>query len=300
MSDTAVSRIYARYEDSRKLYLPDVPVFSDGRHGSYIFERQQVFSAGHTPTHAFDEHIFMLPLGDVAVPFSSHLNGRPLKGLIEPGRFRFVSAGDTLSTTWDAPLEGIFVTLHPDVLHRALGEETAYPAELVSDVMPHQDDLLAHLTLAMQSYLLAGRLAGAIFEQSLLTAISAHLVDAYGHGRRGRPQAAPLTRRRRAMAEEYIRGHLAQELNLAAIAAVVGMSPHQLSRTFRATTGQSLWQFVIELRAREARRLIAADPSQPLSYIANVSGFETYSQFIAAFRKVFGQLPSEYRRTHRQ
>jgi AraC-like DNA-binding protein len=78
------------------------------------------------------------------------------------------------------------------------------------------------------------------------------------------------------------------------------MSPHQLSRTFRATTGQSLWQFVIELRAREARRLIAANPSLPLSHIAHDSGFETYSQFIAAFRKVFGQLPSEYRRTHRQ
>src|SRR5579859_5607187 len=131
MSAAAASRIYARYDDARKLYLPDAPVFSDGKHGSYIFERQQVFSAGHTPTHAFDEHIFMLPVGDRAVPFTSRLNGRPLKGLIEPGRFRFVSAGDTLSTTWEAPLEGIFVTLHPEVLHRALGEEAAYPAELV-------------------------------------------------------------------------------------------------------------------------------------------------------------------------
>jgi AraC family transcriptional regulator len=300
MSAAAVSRIYARYDDSRKLYLPDVPVFSDGKHGSYIFERQQVFAAGHTPTHAFDEHIFMLPVGDAAVPFTSRLNGRPKKGLIEPGRFRFVSAGDTLSTTWEAPLEGIFVTLHPDVLRRALGEEASYPAELISDVMPHRDDLLAHLTLAMQSYLQAGRLAGAIFEQSLLTAISAHLVDAYGHGRPGRPQGAPLTRRRRAQVEEYIRQHLAQDLNLAAIAAIVGMSPHQLSRTFRATTGQSLWQFVIELRAREARRLMDLNPSLPLSLVAQANGFETYSQFIAAFRKVFGRLPSEYRRTHRQ
>lgn len=300
MSAAAVSRIYARYDDSRKLYLPDAPVFSDGKHGSYIFERQQVFAAGHTPTHAFDEHIFMLPVGETAVPFSSRLNGRPLQGLIEPGRFRFVAAGDTLSTIWEAPLEGIFVTLHPDVLRRALGEEADNPAELVSDVMPHRDDLLAHLTLAMQAYLLAGRLAGAIFEQSLLTAISAHLVDAYAHGRRSRPRGTPLTRRRRALAEDYIREHLAQDLNLAAIAAAVGMSPHQLSRTYRATTGQSLWQFVIEQRAHAARRVMAANSTLPLSHVAQASGFETYSQFIAAFRKVFGQLPSEYRRSHRQ
>ena len=300
MSAAAVSRIYARYADSRRLYLPDTPVFSDGKHGSYIFERQQVFSAGHTPTHTFDEHIYMLPLGDSAVPFSSHLNGRPLKGMIEPGRFRFVSAGDTLSTTWDAPLEGIFVTLHPDVLRRALGEESGTLAELVSDIMPHRDDMLGHLTLAMQSYLLTGRLAGMIFEQSLLTAIAAHLVDAYGHGRRGKLRGTSLTRRKRVLVEEYIRENLTHDLNLAAIAAVVDMSPHQLSRAFRATTGQSLWQFVIELRAREAGRMMAANPSLALSYVAGASGFETYSQFIAAFRKIFGQLPSEYRRTHRR
>jgi len=300
MSAMAASRIYARYDDSRKLYMPESPVVSGGKSGSYVFERQQVFSAGHTPTHAFDEHIFMLPLGDSAVPFTSRLNGRPLKGLIEPNRFRFLSAGDTLSTTWESPLEGIFVTLHPDVLHRALEEDPSMPhAELVSDVMPHRDDLLAHLTLAMQSYLLAGRLAGAIFEQSLLTAIAAHLVNAYSRGRR-RSKGTTLTRRRRALAEEYIRQNLTRELNLGAIAAVVGMSPHQLARTFRATTGQSIWQHVIELRAREARRLMAASPSLSLSYVARASGFESYSQFIAAFRKFFGQLPSEYRRTHRR
>ena len=299
MSAAAVSRIYARYHDSRKLYLPDAPVFSDGRHGSYIFERQQILAAGHAPPHAFDEHIFMLPLGDAAVPFSSVLNGRRCKGLIEPGRFRFVSAGDTLSTTWDSPLEGIFVTLHPDLLHRALGEEAGRPAELVSDVMPHSDDLLAHLTLAMQSHLLSGRLAGTLFEQSLITAISAHMVAAYGHGRRGRSRGTPLTRRKRALVEDYVHQHLAQDLSLAAIASVGDLSPQQLSRAFRISTGQSLWQVVIELRAREGLRLMATDPLQPLSYVAHASGFETYSQFIAAFRKVFGQLPSEYRRTHR-
>ena len=281
------------------LYMPEAPVVAGGRTGSYIFERQQIGSAGHTPTHAFDEHIFMLPLGDAAVPFTSRLNGRPAKGLIEPGRFRFVAAGDTLSTTWEAPVEGIFLTLHPDMLHRSLGEGVVDPpAELVSDIMPHEDSLLAHLTMAMQSYLQAGRVAGRIFEHSLLSAIAAHLITAYGRGKRGRPYAAPLTRLKRAKTEEYIRHNLSHDLSLAEIATVVGMSPHQLSRTFRATTGQSLWQFVIECRAREAMRMMTQSRSLSLSYVARASGFESYSQFITAFRRVFGQLPSEYRRTH--
>ena len=293
-----VSRIFARFDDRRSLYMPDAPVMAGGRNGSYIFERQKLFSAGHAPTHAFDEHIFMLPLGDSAVPFTSRLNGRPLEGLIEPGRFRFVAAGDTLSTTWEAPLEGIFLTLHPSLLDQALGEEACDPpTELVSDIMPHEDPLLAHLTLAMQSYLQAGRIAGRIFEQSLLTAIAAHLLSTYGRGRRRRHRAMALTHQKRARAEDYVRQNLGCDIGLVDIAAVVDMSPHQLGRAFRAATGQSLWQFVIECRAREAMRMMLRSRTLSLSYIARACGFESYSQFIAAFRKVFGQLPSEYRRT---
>lgn len=299
MSNLVASRIFARFDDKRALYMPEAPLMVGGRSGSYIFEHQKVVASGHVPTHAFDDHIFMLPLGDIAVPFKSRLNGRPVKGLIEPGRFRFVAAGDTLSTTWrGGVVEGIFLTLHPDVLHRALGEDVMSPSvELASDVMPHEDPLLAHLTLAMQSYIQSGRQSGSIFEQSLLTAIASHLLRIYGRGRRNRGRGASLTRQKRARTEDYIRQNLGRDITLVEIATVVGMSPHHLSRTFRAATGQSLWQFVIECRAREAMRMMVHNRTLSLSYIARACGFESYSQFIAAFRKIFGQLPSEFRRT---
>lgn len=299
MSDPAVSRIFARFDERRTLYMPEEPVIAGGRRGTYIFERQKVASSGHVTTHAFDEHIFMLPLNEAAVPFESRLNGRRVRGLIEPGRFRFLAAGDTLSTRWKGGmLEGIFLTLHPDVLRQALGEEADSPqAGLVSNILPHEDPLLAHLTLAMQSYLQAGRLAGRVFEQSLLTAIAAHLLRTYGHGRPAGRRNAYLSRQQRARAEDYIRQNLGQDLSLTGIAAIAEMNPHQLSRAFRQVTGQSLWQFVIECRAREAMRMMNRSRALSLSYIARACGFESYSQFIAAFRKLYGQLPSEYRRS---
>ena len=54
---------------------------------------------------------------------------------------------------------------------------------------------------------------------------------------------------------------------------------------------------MIECRVREATHMLARNRNLSLSYVARACGFESYSQFIAAFRKVFGQLPSEYRRT---
>lgn len=300
MSNVVASRIFTRFDERRMLYMPEDPVFAGGKSGSYIFERQHVPAVGHTSQHTFDEHIFMLPMGDAAAPFHSRLNGRPAKGLIEPGRFRFVAVGDTLSTTWKSPteiLDAIFVTLHPGVLHRALGEEGSSPSiELVSNIQPHEDPVLLHLTLAMQSYLRTGRIIGRLFEQSLIGSIALHLMDAYGKGSRGASRSVPLTRWKQARLKEYVSQNLAHDLSLAEIAMAVGMRPHQLSRAFRAATGQSLWQFVLECRAREAMRLMIRSPDMPLSHVATACGFESYPQFIAAFRKLSGQLPSAYRR----
>lgn len=298
MSDPAHSRIFTRFEDRRMLYMQDDPVFAGGKNGSFLFERQQIPASGELPAHIFDDHVFMLPLGDTAAKFASRLNGRSVQGLIEPWRFRFLAAGDTLSTSWDAPLDAIFVTLNPEVLPLALGEDISAPSvELTSNILPHEDSLLAHLTLAMQSYLRADRLAGRIFEQSLLTAMAAHLVTAYGRGKRGTARHAGLSQRKRARVEDYVRQNLGRDIGLHDIAAAVGMSPYSLTRSFKLATGQTPWQFVIECRVREATYMLARNRNLSLSYVANACGFESYSQFVAAFRKVFGQLPSEYRRT---
>ncbi|MBC7381213.1 MAG: AraC family transcriptional regulator, partial [Burkholderiaceae bacterium] len=74
------------------------------------------------------------------------------------------------------------------------------------------------------------------------------------------------------------------------------LSPYHLGRTFHQTTGHSLWQYVLQCRAALARGLIAGRPGLPLADIAVQSGFESYSQFIAAFRKANGVSPGEYRR----
>lgn len=298
MTESAASRIFARFDDGRMLYMPETPLVVGGRSGSFVFERRRIPAPGHIPAHIFDDHVFMLPVSDKAARFSSRLNGRNLKGLVEPGRLRFLAAGDSLATTWDQPIEAIFMTLNPELLNVSLGEEvSSQPVELASNIMPHEDPLLAQLGLAMQHHILGGRRAGKIFEHSLLTAIAAHLFSAYGTGRRGKVRNAPLIRRARARVEDYVRQNLGRDIALSEIAAVVGMSPRQLSRGFRAATGRSLWQFVIECRVREATQMLARNGNLSLSYIARACGFETYSQFIAAFRKIFGQLPSEYRRS---
>jgi AraC family transcriptional regulator len=297
-SDPASPRIFTKFENRQELYLTDEPVVAGGARGSYVFEHHRV-SPGEMRVHAFEEHMFMLPMGPAAIPFYSRLNGRQVNGEFVPGRMRFLAAGDRLATTWNEPLDCILIAMHPDVIRRTLGEaECSTPSELVSNILPHDDPLLAQLILTMECYLISGRRAGKLFEQSLLTTIAAHLLCAYGSGKRCRNRGTALTHWRRTQVEEYVMQNLDRSISLDEIAFAVDLSPYHLSRSYRATTGQGLWQFVLECRVRKAMHLIRTGRSTSLAHTARACGFESYSQFIAAFRGFLGQLPSEFRAAH--
>lgn len=294
-------RIYTRYQVNPVLYFPDEPELAGGHRGSYVFERR-IAPPSDLPPHVFNDHMFLLVLGETAVPYRSRLNGHQVNGSFEPGRIRFVAAGDSLSTAWNHPIDSILVAVHPDMQRRAVGEDLTGPScELISNAALHDDPILAHLTLALQSHLESGGLRGRLFEQSLLVAIAAHLLCVHSSSNRAannlaRRNRLPLWKRLRI--EEYVRDNLTRlDLHLGEIAAAVKLSPCQLSRTFRSTTGQGLWQFVLKCRVQAAMSILRKKPAMSLALVAGSCGFESYSQFITAFRRFYGCLPSEARRT---
>lgn len=96
--------------------------------------------------------------------------------------------------------------------------------------------------------------------------------------------------------EEFVQQNLAHDFGVHDIARAAGVSPYHLGRAFRQATGKSLWQYVLRSRAALAGSLIVVRPATPLADIASLSGFASYAQFVAAFRKVYGVVPSMYRR----
>jgi AraC-like DNA-binding protein len=149
---------------------------------------------------------------------------------------------------------------------------------------------------ALGAYLRSGAARGLPFEQPLLEAV----------GGAGAGSAAPrgtrcaLSQRTQRKVREYIEEHLADDIGVADIASAASLSPHHLGRSFRQATGQSLWQYVLARRAHRARGLIERRPRTTLHEIAALSGFESYSQFIAAFRKLHGVTPGDWRRAREQ
>lgn len=298
MPGPAAPRIYIQTaRSSRVPYFDAPPVFSGGSAGLYAFEHRAV-APGRIGGHQFDAHVLMLPVGSQAVRFKSRLDGQLVTGLIEPNAFRFLARGDTLSSTWAAPLQGLFLTLPPALLSMAFADDAGGESvQLISNILPHRNAVLTHLLRALYAHLSASHHGGRLFEQHLLIAIATQVLGQYPAGRRDMTRIGTLPRWQQVRLREFIQANIDRAITINDLARAVGRSPYHLARTYRTTTGRSLWQHVLEYRAREARRLIVSCPSRSLAEIAGACGFESYAQFVAAFRKFYAQRPSELRRS---
>jgi transcriptional regulator GlxA family with amidase domain len=92
----------------------------------------------------------------------------------------------------------------------------------------------------------------------------------------------------------HILGNSGAELDLAALAKVVGVSPRHLSRLFHAELGVSPAVYVELTRIDIARRLLE-DSAAPIKAIAFSAGFGSTATLRRAFLRRIGVTPMEYR-----
>ncbi|MFT3837379.1 MAG: AraC family transcriptional regulator [Myxococcaceae bacterium] len=104
-----------------------------------------------------------------------------------------------------------------------------------------------------------------------------------------------LARWQTARVTEFMLEHLADEVRLAELAALVNLSRFHFCSAFRAATGKSPHVWLTVERMRRARELLGGT-QMSITEVALAVGFQSPSAFAASFRRVTGFSPSEYRR----
>lgn len=101
--------------------------------------------------------------------------------------------------------------------------------------------------------------------------------------------------RRMVMVTEYIKHNLtADDLSLAAMAEMAGVSPEYFSRIFHSITGLNYHKWLNVIRLEKAISLLA-HPDISLTDVAMLSGFQSISSFNRVFHEAKGMAPGEYR-----
>lgn len=94
---------------------------------------------------------------------------------------------------------------------------------------------------------------------------------------------------------DHIESHLDEPLPLERLAAIACFSRYHFHRIFFAHLGETPGQFIQRLRLEKAARLLASQPSRPVTDIALECGFADTAAFSRAFRHSFKRSPSAFR-----
>jgi AraC-like DNA-binding protein len=97
---------------------------------------------------------------------------------------------------------------------------------------------------------------------------------------------------------DFVEAHLGEELRLAAMAAVVDLSPYYFAHAFKQSFGVPPHRYHMLRRVERAKALLA-EPAASVTTIALQLGFAETSSFSATFRRLAGMSPSDFRRGER-
>ena len=126
----------------------------------------------------------------------------------------------------------------------------------------------------------------AFAEAMMATAV--HLIGPSGDLRPARKEPRAIRR-----AIEYARANFARrELEISELAQAANLSAYHFMRSFRATTGLTAHQYVLQLRLREACNLLTR--GVPASGVAQSVGLADQSHLIRHFRAAYGVTPGSF------
>lgn len=96
---------------------------------------------------------------------------------------------------------------------------------------------------------------------------------------------------------EYINAHFTEPLSLSDVADKAYINKAYLSQMISTRLGKTFTYYKNELRIDYAKRLIRAGKITSFTDIAQLSGFDSSSQFSKTFRQHEGMTPQEYKKT---
>ncbi|MCG8306642.1 MAG: AraC family transcriptional regulator [Cytophagales bacterium] len=93
---------------------------------------------------------------------------------------------------------------------------------------------------------------------------------------------------------DFIISNIATDLSLDQLARFAGISKYHLARQFKERFGISIYQYILTQRIGKAVLLL--EKGKNINEISDLTGFNTYSNFIAAFKKIKGLPPLQFKR----
>ncbi|MDJ0743854.1 MAG: AraC family transcriptional regulator [Xenococcaceae cyanobacterium MO_167.B27] len=114
------------------------------------------------------------------------------------------------------------------------------------------------------------------------------------HHTRVSPKSYPKVKPAISMVCDFLKAHYQENVSLAELAQLSGLSRFYLSRLFRREMGLSLNAYQMQIRIARAKKLLAK--GTPIAQVASSLGFYDQSHFGGHFKRLVGTTPGNYRK----
>ncbi len=94
----------------------------------------------------------------------------------------------------------------------------------------------------------------------------------------------------------FIAGNYTRDIDVADVAAAAGMHPNSAMRLFRQNCGLTVLEYLTMHRIWHAQHLLT-EGKMKIRDIANACGFNSPNRFYAAFKRIVGQQPTDFRKS---
>jgi AraC family transcriptional regulator len=285
----------ADVEMARVLKTAPVSMASDPSSGAIAHWKH---GALHDVVEPMTDHVIMTyPSG---VQRLERRNGKSVAiGTARTGVVTIIPAGS--SARWDIPGPVNVVQLylpHKTLVRVACEADRTAPSELVERT-GHPDAITSRLLMSASDSLAGSAALDALFRHQLTDLLATRLLAAHADApvtvQPSLGGLAPTVLRR---AIERLRSDADADVSLAALASDADLSRFHFCRAFKESTGLSPHAWLRQHRLEQATNMLR-DTDDSVVAIAAALGYSTQTAFAAAFRKLTGETPSDWRRRWR-
>ena len=217
--------------------------------------------------------------------------------------FTIIPAGEAFRWETFGRIDFAHLSVDTDELARIASEEFGRDPDQVrlDPVIGANDNLIAELfraLLAEASRPASRRRVGnQLYRDALGVVLSFNLVERYtsldGSAVRESLARGKLATWQMRRVTDYMREHLADDINLETLVALTGLGRARFFQAFKASLGQTPFAHLLHLRLLRARGLLV-DTTMPIADIAAEVGLEP-TRLAAAFRRVYQTAPRAFR-----
>lgn len=249
------------------------------------------------PRERFAQHHILINLLDQPQQVENWRDGVHRDFTYRRNEIVVTPAGVETGWRWHVQSRVIVITIDPIQLERFAERELGL---LLTDQQlrdqPQFED--ADLTSAAEMLLAAMQNRGKgseVMYESLARIFAVKLLERYGEDAAKRAQfSKSFTPAHYKRVLDYLADHFGDQIAIANLASVAGLSEAHFSREFRRTIGDSPHQFLMRYRVEQATKLLT-DPTLQLSAISHACGFSDQAHLTRLFKRFTGQTPRQYR-----